>query len=234
MYTQFFIKMPSKGNKTIVSRMIKDVQPNYTIKDFFKTVLLPHAKEEVGELVKVSIVLGDQSELMDIDDVNDLVEKIVGFGAKQIIYFVDQQTAAPQAAPAPLSSMLRRESVLELPTCQHKGRPAIEMIFGGLRSMLEQDKLGFVGSTGTQLGAEWMMSLTNVLYNISTFHDNFKARGFPMPKRFAFTKDANNVHSKKNRAPVLTQEVTETVQIAALALDCTRFDVLVACSSAAC
>ena len=37
MYTQFFIKMPSKGNKTIVSRMIKDVQPNYTIKDFFKT-----------------------------------------------------------------------------------------------------------------------------------------------------------------------------------------------------
>ena len=65
--------MPSKGNKTIVSRMIKDVQPNYTIKDFFKTVLLPHAKEEVGELVKVSIVLGDQSELMDIDDVNDLV-----------------------------------------------------------------------------------------------------------------------------------------------------------------
>ena len=73
MYTQFFIKMPSKGNKTIVSRTIKDVQPNYTIKDFFKTVLLPHAKEEVGELVKVSIVLGDQSELMDIDDVNDLV-----------------------------------------------------------------------------------------------------------------------------------------------------------------
>ena len=65
--------MPSKGNKTIVSRTIKDVQPNYTIKDFFKTVLLPHAKEEVGELVKVSIVLGDQSELMDIDDVNDLV-----------------------------------------------------------------------------------------------------------------------------------------------------------------
>jgi hypothetical protein len=150
MYTQFFIKMPSKGNKTIVSRTIKDVQPNYTIKDFFKTVLLPHAKEEVGELVKVSIVLGDQSELMDIDDVNDLVEKIVGFGAKQIIYFVDQQTAAPQAAPAPLSSMLRRESVLELPTWQHKGRPAIEMIFGGLRSMLEQDKLGFVGSTGTK------------------------------------------------------------------------------------
>ena len=43
------------------------------------TVLLPHAKEEVGELVKVSIVLGDQSELMDIDDVNDLVENIVGF-----------------------------------------------------------------------------------------------------------------------------------------------------------
>ena len=79
MYTQFFIKMPSKGNKTIVSRTIKDVQPNYTIKDFFKTVLLPHAKEEVGELVKVSIVLGDQSELMDIDDVNDLVENIVGF-----------------------------------------------------------------------------------------------------------------------------------------------------------
>ena len=38
MYTQFFIKMPSKGNKTIVSRMIKDVQPNDTkIKDFFKT-----------------------------------------------------------------------------------------------------------------------------------------------------------------------------------------------------
>ena len=42
-------------------------------------MLLPHAKEEVGELVKVSVVLGDQSELMDIDDVNDLVENIVGF-----------------------------------------------------------------------------------------------------------------------------------------------------------
>ena len=106
MYTLFLIKMPSKGNKTIVSRMIKDVPSNCTIKDFFKTMLLPHAKEEVGELVKVSIVLGDQSEPADIDDVNDLVGNIVAFGAKQIIYFVDQQTAAPQAAPAPLSSML--------------------------------------------------------------------------------------------------------------------------------
>ena len=211
MYTLFLIKMPSKGNKTIVSRMIKDVPSNCTIKDFFKTMLLPHAKEEVGELVKVSIVLGDQSEPADIDDVNDLVGNIVAFGAKQIIYFVDQQTAAPQAAPAPLSRMLRRESVLELPTYTNKGRPAIEKIFGGLRSMLEQDKLGFVGSTGTKLGAEWMISLTNVLYNISTFHDNFKARGFVMPKRFAFTKDANDVQSKKNKAPVLTQQVAETV-----------------------
>ena len=33
MYTLFLIKMPSKGNKTIVSRMIKDVPSNYTIKD---------------------------------------------------------------------------------------------------------------------------------------------------------------------------------------------------------
>ena len=32
--------MPSKGNKTIVSRMIKDVPSNCTIKDFFKTMLL--------------------------------------------------------------------------------------------------------------------------------------------------------------------------------------------------
>jgi hypothetical protein len=62
-----------------------------------------------------------------------------------------------------------------------------------------------------------MKGLTDLLYAVSTFHDNFKTRGFKMPERFAFSKGANDVKAKKGKGAVpLTQDTAEQVRSPAL------------------
>ena len=57
-----------------------------------------------------------------------------------------------------------------LPTWSHGGRPALTIIFGRLRDEMQKDGLGFAGSRGAKIGCEWMLKLTQLLYDVSTFH----------------------------------------------------------------
>ena len=72
-------------------------------------------------------------------------------------------------------------------------------------------KLGFVGSSGCRVGGAWILDLTTLLYDVSTFHEKFKAHGFTLPPFFAFTKDANDWKKKGIKAPEMKQDVVSEV-----------------------
>jgi hypothetical protein len=52
--------------------------------------------------------------------------------------------------------------------------------FAGLREMLLEEKLGFLDPE--TLGKNWLLDLNKILYHISPYYANFKARGFTMDK----------------------------------------------------
>ena len=143
---------------------------------------------------------------IEVSGFYDEVSDYTAMQLKQFIFHVDQPfTARAQEELAPIGAQLKRTSHLELPAWSHAGRPALTNLFQHIRDDLAHGKLGFVGSTGARVGIDWMKSLTQLLYDISTFHDNFKTRGFKIPDRFAFSKGANDCSKKGKTGPKLTQ-----------------------------
>ena len=201
------VTMPSKGNKEALSRFIDPPSPQESVSVlfFFEAKLRPLINTDIGSLTNAAVVLSQGSNPIEVSALSDELPDYVAMGLKKLIFYVDQPSRA-EPAPAPLGAQLVRMSNVELPQWSHGGRPALNKLFKGIRDALEKDKLGFVGSNGAKLGSEWMQSLMNLLYGISTFHDNFKARGFKMPDRFAFSKGADDCKEKGKKPPVLKQD----------------------------
>ena len=78
-------------------------------------------------------------------------------------------------------------------------------LFSKLRDALRGYHLGF-RSADESLGKDWMLGLTWVLYDLSTFHVKLSERHACMPARFEFSKDANDCARKKKPPPAFNQE----------------------------
>lgn len=211
-FVRIVVIMPSKGNKILVDKLFKphELALDDSLHSFFLGTVRLLAREEMGSLFKCTIVFGDSTSETEVSSLNDDLFDYVQMEPKKFFFYVDGVACENMAAPPPLAEVLQWQPLREVPTTT-TGRPAIDAVFKQLRELLVRDKLGFVSSSGARLGCEWMLKLAHVLYNMSTFHDNFRARGFAVPSRFSFSKGANNYQKKKQSAPKLTQAVVETV-----------------------
>jgi len=211
---QAVVVMPSKAI-TLASVFVRESDLKGTCGEFFAERLVPKLSKPCGELHRVAVMPRDNGgEEIDVSDLNDPIDEYAGMELKKVTFFVDQPAPNPRAAPStPLAAELRREPARSLPTWSHAGRTAPTRLFAQLRETMAGEGLGFSGgSSGSKVGCEWMLKLVKLLYDISTFHDKFKARGFTMPACFAFSKGANDIQKKGMKQLVLTQDVCEAVR----------------------
>jgi hypothetical protein len=211
---QAVVIMPSKA-ATLASVFIRENELTGSCAECFAARLIPKLSKPCGELQRVAVLPRDNGgEEIDVSDLTDPIDEYVGMELKKVSFYVDQPAAPAHAKPStPLAAELRREPARSLPTWSHAGRAAPTRLFAQLRETMASEGLGFSGgSSGSKVGCEWMLKLVKLLYDISTFHDKFKARGFTMPACFAFSKGANDIQKKGMKQLVLTQDVCEAVR----------------------
>lgn len=89
-----------------------------------------------------------------------------------------------------------------------ENRTAIPKLYTSLKEKLENDGCGGYKKVNINPNKKserhcpiksFFVDLLNILYNLSTFHDNFKLRGCQIPEYFAFSKDADNWRQKNKK-----------------------------------
>ena len=126
----------------------------------------------------------------------------------RIEFTVSQAGVEPSPAEATIADGLVRQSNRVLPEWSHAGRPAVTQLFEAFRTKLDEDGLGFASSDETK-ARDWMLALVQVLYDLSTFHAKLAERNARVPKRFDFSRGANNWQKKGQKEPKLTQALVE-------------------------
>lgn len=209
--------MPSKGNKVLKNKFAKELPgPNVSVFQYFQSKILPTLDTGVcGSLVRAAVVLrGGGQEEIEVDELTDEAISYVTLGLSKVLFYVEQPDVLMTAEATPnVNEALRRQTIYELPTWSHAGRPALTALFAKLRESMRKEGLSWRGSTDLKSGLEWMMGLVDVLYKLSPFHQKLKARGHTMPKIFAFSNGADDFKRKGKATPTLTQQLLAEVSL---------------------
>ncbi|KAL1521513.1 hypothetical protein AB1Y20_021173 [Prymnesium parvum] len=220
---QVSVIMPSKGNKLLKSKFCKECPAEgQTVKEFFEEKVRSFFLESTssgaatppfGGLLHATVVLrgggNEEVEVSSMDDEAAMYLMYADMCLSKAFFYVEQADTpvVVSSTQKDLNHTLVRTAEVELPTWTHSGRPAMTQLHSELRHRLHKDGLGFKGSTGLRVGAEWMLELIESLYKTSPFHSKFKARGHAVPERFKFADGADDYKRKAKAAPTLTQEI---------------------------
>lgn len=209
------VKVPSRDNKILKCKFVRDSPPDgQTVKDYFTTAFEPFLDPQYhGLLYKVTVVIrGTDLMEVEVDKLNDEISVYLQMGLSRVTFYLSAPEIQWGAPPlANIQDVLVREKESFLPVWSHAGRPALTELHRSVREMLTKDHLGFRGSHDKKMGAEWMLALVEVLYKLSPFHGRLKARGYPVPNRFAFSEGSNDFKKKGKSCPNLTQALIEEV-----------------------
>jgi hypothetical protein len=164
-----------------------------------QTKLTEMEKSICGPVVKAFVSGGELSGFefsLNDTELKTIIEAAVDPERRLVsLTFVVQQPLPGEEAQVRPSELLRsRTELFEIPVLDDRGHPATTALYARLRAALVAN--GVVGVRNAEHTKSVLTSLTKVLYNSSTFFENFKGRGGAIPEYFAFAAGANNYKAK--------------------------------------
>jgi hypothetical protein len=201
------------GTKSILSKFFV-FNPEETLEQCYtgpvSTALLA-AEKPVGDFLDVLVKVPNMPIPLSASSLTDKVSTYLNIPAESLT-FVVSDIHAERRTVAPI--FLQVTGSYTIP--EYTGRAGGNQdIFNTMRDIMKEDGCGFKSA---DYGKKWMMDGMQLLYLLSTFHENLKIRGCSIPGKFAFSCGANDYSAKAERKPMLTQEVIASAISSATAL----------------
>ena len=96
---QIHVTIPSKNNKSILSKLIRsDVLSPHSLRSFFEAELLSRVESPVGELQKVKAIVIGSPQPLEVDNINDGVAALLGLNISGLNFLVDQPAGSCKVA----------------------------------------------------------------------------------------------------------------------------------------
>lgn len=162
------------------------------------SVLTEEEAAVCGTLIRAVVNSGELKGTEIAGD--DPVAPILDMDVKALLFLVRSREVVVELEAPPPSALARLSggSMLQpLPDWADAGHPAYTAVYGMLKDQLVAD--GVKGLSNASQGSKFLISLTKLLFHLSTFWDKFKDRRASLPEYFSTTKGANDYAGMKKK-----------------------------------